>query len=238
VGDTAAEKQIKRENFLHHLAYRPRYGLEYWSRISADERLTVLKYMRAKYDESFTQQFMRFANAGAKSPGGNIVRGPDFTPDKLQAKGFRYVGNPGGTSTWTRPNGEEVYVLGGGSAAPSTPPPPPPPPLPPTGAELLEVQTYASDLIDQYADLNKRSQELRKLKSQLSKEEYQKLYDQWWADQSQFTDDLNDTLDNVIPNQNTSQLTPAEAHERQMWIDRLKEKTTHPQDYEPPPPED
>jgi hypothetical protein len=237
MGGTAVDSQIKRDNFLRNLAFRPRFGLEHWREITADERLTVLKYMRAKYDDAFAQQFMRFANAGARSPGGNLVSGPEFTPDKLQAKGFRYVGDPGGVVTWTRPNGEEVYVHGSGGArqAPTSPAPPPPPPAP-MAPDVEEVRLYLNEFIDQRAELYRRSLELGQLKSQLPPDEYARRREAWIADYEEMDDDMADKIDNVIPSQ-TGQLTPIEAHERQMLIDQLKYlKGNTPGDFFPPNP--
>ncbi len=224
--------QIKRDNFLHQLAYNPSEALRQWSRLTNGERTVVALYMGGQYTVEFAQQFLKEANKRKRlTPGLTITNSPDVTPETLKIKGYKFKGNPGGIQEWVHPNGEEVWLL----SRPKTGSPPPAvtPPTPPH-ANVEEVKLYVQEYGDEKNDQIRRSRELARMKGKISPQEYARLRQQWIDDYEKWEEDLDDKINNVIPSQ-TGPMTEQEKAVRQSEIDHLKKiHTEGPGDWFPP----
>jgi hypothetical protein len=113
------------------MARRPRAGIARWSKLTEQQRNDVLSAMTASYGVPFAAAFLQAAqNPGQRSydistaTDGQDVGFATIDSAWLTAHGFRLVGLLGSTgpALWSRPNGEEYYLLH--RAAPTPTPPP------------------------------------------------------------------------------------------------------------------
>ncbi len=126
------------------MARRPRAGFARWSQLTEQQRNDVLSAMIANYSVPFSSAFLQAANnpgqrnydASTATDGQQV--GFDMIDSAwLTTHGYRLVGLLGGTGPqlWSRPNGQEYYLLRRSTPMPpatATPPPTTPtPPQPP-----------------------------------------------------------------------------------------------------------
>ena len=69
--------------------------------------------MGERYDAAFAQEFTKYAT-GEKKPNISMdITNTQPDPKAMHAKGYRYLGNPGGVPVWVHPSGHEIQVLSG-----------------------------------------------------------------------------------------------------------------------------
>jgi hypothetical protein len=117
-----SKREQEKEALLRRLARRPSDAIPRWRSLSQKDRDVVVTLMGERYGDQFAQQFLDYAT-GVKKPNLSIdVTNTQPDPKALQAKGYRYFGNPGGIPVWVHPSGHEIHVLSGKKVAEPEPP--------------------------------------------------------------------------------------------------------------------
>jgi hypothetical protein len=114
----AQEKEVR----LRRLSSRPSDALTRWRSLSKSDQDTVVRMMGERYGESFARDFLNYARGKKKPNISGDVTNTQPDPKALQAKGYRYAGDPGGVPLWVHPSGHELFVLSGKKTETAPPP--------------------------------------------------------------------------------------------------------------------
>lgn len=119
------KKEVRRDEFLRGLARRPSEALSQWRRLKAGEQTIVVTYMAAYYGLTFAQRFSDTVKRHPKPETViHVTNLPEYTPERLQKSGYKFLGSFERIEYWVHPSGNEIWVIR--STPTETPAPPQP----------------------------------------------------------------------------------------------------------------
>lgn len=128
-------KEVRRDEFLRGLARRPSDALSQWRRLRPGEQTVVVTYMTAYYGLTFAQRFMDTVKRHPKPETViHVTNLPEYTPERLQKSGYKFLGSFERIEYWVHPSGNEIWVIRSvptETPAPLKPPTTEPPENPP-----------------------------------------------------------------------------------------------------------
>jgi hypothetical protein len=106
------QREVRRDEFLRGLARRPSEALSQWRQLQPGEQTVVATYMAMYYGLTFAQRFADTARRHRRPETViNITNFPEFTPERLQRSGYRFLGSFERIEYWVHPSGNEIWVI-------------------------------------------------------------------------------------------------------------------------------
>ena len=222
MSDKLTPAQIKRDEFLRNLAIDPGEALRHWKRLKPGEPLVVITYMAMYYGLEFATHFKTEANK-RKRPDLviEVTNLPSVTPASLAKRGYklqRVLRGLTDMQIWVHPTGREVWLIPPAKATPPAPVSPPPPPLHP---DVEEVKTYAGEYTKRKNEMIRNARNIEARRGSLTKAQYDELRKQWWKEYEAWDEELDDIMDEVIPEMDDT-LTDSEEQQKKKAIEALK----------------